>query len=832
MFIKNILLKKIKCFNIIDNNAVKKNSYCILIKKYYSHQRNSSNNKGNNEKKNEKDNYSEGTIYKEKNKIEKKEKDNSNLKEDANNMKNNYNDTINIYDKKKPNFIINFVLNLFVEKHNKENKIQYINEFKNELNKYLRSSDSNISCSKNQITFTNIFAILYLCYKEKIFDLEFLSKLSEKFDELFKSKNEKEILNSDNINYFIMFFYYFSYLNVKNITLNNKIKDFIINNEVDPLIIYKYLESLSLINDENNNITPVVQIFVETFYDYNNYLLLKILQFLHNLNYIDRDIFFLLTKKLNKNIYNENGNLYELCMLSRIYALYKKENITFFNYLYEDLMINITKYEDNFQNDENYYVNELENNEKKKFENGNEKRNIEKIDKILSNNDSNILNDEENHKEVADSYIHEIENMNRDNYFFFKNSLYNDGLNFYPFFISSKTTNKECFKTKQKLNINFTNNENKSKDDNAHISKWNKMFFYEEYKMKDIKNEKFVNCEDNKSEDEIIEVNSKFLKENLYYEFSYEKLVEIFVNISNQLDNLKIDINKKDVVIISNYDKMIQYKKKLLFIENYYIGHIFHIIDSMLSLNIHHNCAYFDKLKKKILNLIKNNESYIIDNFDSNEIKSLLIFLAHINKYYKESFIYCITHRMVDLYINGLCKPETLSIFFYNLLSFTKKKIVKKNRFNHTIRNTIYNSYFWLNDNKNITKEDNNISTLEKKEISNIYNNIKVKNHTLLQLLSIYICKNVYFISLPTLASLLRSLSYLSFNNFNFYNVFIPLFLKHIENLKNVDILNITQAYNKQKIKNKYFYYLLSKQYQNNYSNKLKNSEPKIKLIG
>lgn len=409
----------------------------------------------------------------------------------------------------------------------------------------------------------------------------------------------------------------------------------------------------------------------------------------------------------------------------------------------------------------------------------------------------------------TNSYIDEIKNIDRTNYFMFKNSLYNDGINFYSFFVNSKTENREKYKKETNMNISFTipikndNNFEKSKTDENNT--WHDIFDNDvKHKNKDINNKPFINIKNEDiNDDKIVKMCNEYLKENILYEFNHIQLVNIFKNISEifNKDIIKIDninISEDIDIYTNNYNdenKIIHYKKKLLFIENYYIGHIFFIVDSLLSLNVHHaNKKDFTNLENKVFNLIKNNENYIITNFDSNEIKSVLIFLSQTNKIYKESFIYCLTHRIADLYINNLCTAKILAIYLHNLLHFTKHKISKKNRFNHTIRNVIYNTYPWLNSNKN----SHNIQTTNSinSEITNIYNNIKVKNYSLLQLLSIYICKNVYFMSLSTLTSILRSFSYFSFNDVNFYNVFIPLFMKHMDNLANVDILNITQVAN------------------------------------
>ncbi|KOB87399.1 hypothetical protein PFDG_03616 [Plasmodium falciparum Dd2] len=230
------------------------------------------------------------------------------------------------------------------------------------------------------------------------------------------------------------------------------------------------------------------------------------------------------------------------------------------------------------------------------------------------------------------------------------------------------------------------------------MSQWDKLFFYEDYKTKDIKNEPFINMHKNKNGnnnnnnnknknidnkenlhiDKYINMYNDFIRENLYYEFNYQKMIDVFKNICIHLDNTKtaIYINKKDNMLSCNNNKICRYRKKLLFIHNYYIGHILYIIDSMLSLNMHHNSSHSNKLQHHVLNLINNNETYITDNFDSKQTQS------------------------------------------------------------------------------------------------------------------------------------------------------------HIKYLKNVDILNITQAYNRQKINNKYFYYLLSKQYQNANSKDNKKSSVEVKLIG
>ncbi|GAW82869.1 ATP-dependent Clp protease proteolytic subunit [Plasmodium gonderi] len=805
-------------------------------------------------------------------------------------------------EKSAPNMLTNLVITILKESSSelseKEKKMA-IDKYKEIACEYLqRGGYLNSRDKKNDIKFVDIFATLYLCYREKIFDLDFLTKVNEAFEILLKNRNEKEILNDVTINYWMIMFYYFSFLNMKNMTMCNKIRDFIMNNEVKPLVIYKYLECLSLLSVSNdrkckqdtfNHIITIIQIFYENFYNFNNYLVLHILYFLHNLNFANKDIFLFLTKKINKNVYNENANRFELCMLARIYALYKIENITFINYVCEDLIRSLTKYEDDFQNyalDENFDSqgdqNKLEDPELEMQISGRTASGTDATGRTASgtdtigrtasgtdatgkteknmeirttDDDTNICEQRGDSKWKRDHpsqndgvYTLEIENINRQNYAIFKHNLYNDGLSFYSFFANCKTTNRKRFMEKENsLNMIFVKTENKEKsceNVNTSVSEWHKLFVYDEHKEKDIKNEQFVELEDTEKkkknddddDDQIIDKYNKFLKENLHYEFDHNELIELFKNASEHMDNTKIDFIISNVERASDiYDERVnEYKKKLLFIENYYIGHIFHIVDSLLSLKVHHNYANFKKLENKILNLVKNNENYIIDNFDSNEIKSLIIFLSHANRHYKEAFIYCLTHRMVDLYMNNLCKSNVLSIFLYNLLNFTKKKVVKKNKFNHTIRNVLYDSYSWLNDNKYEFQKSVDISTHNSKqtEKSNTHCVIKAKNHTLLQLLSMHVCKNVYFMSLSTLASILRSISYLSFREANFFNVFIPLFMKHIADLKNVDILNITQAYNKQKIQNKYFYYLLGKQYQSNNVGEKKNSSPKITLIG
>ncbi|SOV19157.1 conserved Plasmodium protein, unknown function [Plasmodium gaboni] len=766
--------------------------------------------------------------------------------ENCDNIKSSFfNDILKKHDKKNPHVIPNFIIDYFNEASSTDKKKIYINEYKKVLLEYIqyKKEVSKDGCNNDQIKFVDIFSMLYFCYMERIYDLDFLTELSKQFDNIYKSKDTKDLLNNENIKYFMMMFYYFSFLKVENRTLDNILRNFIINNEeVEPIIIYKYFECLSLLSDihDNNKIFPIIEIFIENFYNFNNYFLLNILQFLYEINFFDKNIFSLLTRKINKNVYEQNANLFEVCMLSRIYALYKNENITFNNYLLDDLMQTITRHEDNFQNDA---LHEEEDNEHDKK--GDTQKKISNMKQIDNNNEDDIeQNDNANsinvnsHNDINDNdiihnlYINEIENINRDNYMLFKNSIYNDGLNFYSFFLNSKSTNKNIFKNKENIFIEINNDKTKSTPKTLYMSQWDKLFFYEDYKTKDIKNEPFVNIHNNNKEnihiDKYINMYNNFIRENLYYQFNYQKMIEVFENICSHLDNTKIEIYiiKKDNILLFNNNKICRYRKKLLFIDNYYIGHIFYIIDSMLSLNMHHNSSDFNKLQNKVLNLIKNNETYIIQNFDSKEIKSVLIFLAQTDRCYKESFIYSITHRIIDLYINKLCDAKTLSIYLYNLLAFTKQTVVKKNRFNHTIRNVVYNSYLWLNNNKHLSNEQDQ----NKKNI--FYNNIKVKNYTLLQILSIYVCKNVYFISLPILTSLLRSFSYLSFNDINFYNVFIPLFMKHITYLKNVDILNITQAYNRQKIKNKYFYYLLSKQYQNANSKDTKKSNVQVKLIG
>ncbi|SPJ12745.1 conserved Plasmodium protein, unknown function [Plasmodium sp. DRC-Itaito] len=813
----------------------------------------------------------------------------ANTKENCDNIKNPYfNDILKKHDKKNPHVIPNFIIDFFSERSIDNKKKIHINKYKKVLLEYIqyKIEFSKDGSNKHHINFVDIFSMLYFCYMERIYDLDILTELSKQFDNIYKSKNTKDLLNNININYLMMMFYYFSFLKVKNGTLDNILRDFIINNEdVEPILIYKYFECLSLLSEvhDNNKIVPIIEIFIENFYNFNNYILLNILQFLYKMNFFDKNIFSLLTRKINKNVYEQNANLFEVCMLSRIYALYKNENITFNNYLLDDLMQSITRHEDNFQNDVLYEVVDKDHDKKVDTENdssnikqlndnnnnnnnnnyNNNNDNIEQYDNpdsinINSNNDNieqydnphsinvNSNNDIHNNNETNDNgihnlYIQEIENINRDNYTLFKNILYNDGLNFYSFFLNSKSTNKNLLKNKENIHIEINNDKKKSTPKILYMSQWDKLFFYDDYKTKDIKNEPFINLHNNKNcknnninnkenihIDKYINMYNDFIRENLYYEFNYKKMIDVFKNICTHLDNTKIEIyiNKKHNILSYNNNQICRYRKKLLFIDNYYIGHIFYIIDSMLSLNMHHNSSNFNKLQNKVLNLIKNNETYIIENFDSKEIKSVLIFLVLTDRYYKESFIYSITHRIIDLYINNLCDAKTLSIYLYNLLAFTKQAVVKKNRFNHTIRNVLYNSYLWLNNNKNLSNQQD-----QNKKII-FYNNIKVTNYTLLQILSIYVCKNVYFISLPILASLLRSFSYLSFNDINFYNVFIPLFLKHITYLTNVDILNITQAYNRQKIKNKYFYYLLSKQYQNANSKDTKKSSVEIKLIG
>ncbi|ETB58364.1 hypothetical protein YYC_03978 [Plasmodium yoelii 17X] len=783
--------------------------------------------------------------------------DKTNLIEEEKKKKKN-SEFINIHENQEKEYFPNMVLKILSDKNGEEEKKRLINEYKKCISKYfeIENEINNLSHKKkkkNELEFGDIFVTLYLCYVEKIYDLDFLTNLSNIFDILYKfEKNvndrhqlnkQDHIINKDNIKYFSIIFYYFSFLNIKNDILYMNIRNYIINNQVEPIIIYKYLESLSFIknlydhNKTYEHISPIVEIIIEEFDNFNNYFLLNILHFLHTLNFIDKNVFSFLSKKLNKNIYHQNANYYDLCMLSRAYALYKNYNITFNKYLCNDIIANITKYEDQFQNENTTIGENIISSSKQNIDDHSEKINNSKD--LLKKNIDNENNNETN------AYIDEIKNIDRTNYFMFKNSLYNDGINFYSFFLNSKTENREKYKKETIMDINFTmsikndNNFEKSKyDDNYN---WNDIFNNDvRHKNKNINNKPFIDIKkENINDDKIVKMCNEYLKENILYEFSHIQLINIFKKMNEifnkditKIDNTNIS---EDINIYTNdyndENKIIHYKKKLLFIENYYIGHIFFIVDSLLSLNVHHtNKKDFINLENKVFNLIKNNEHYIITNFDSNEIKSVLIFLSQTNKIYKDSFIYCLTHRITDLYINNLCTAKILAIYLHNLLHFTKHKISKKNRFNHTIRNVIYNTYPWLNSNKNShnTQTTNSINS----EITNIYNNIKVKNYSLLQLLSIYICKNVYFMSLSTLTSILRSFSYLSFNDVNFYNVFIPLFMKHMDSLSNVDILNITQAYNKRKIQNKYFYYLLSKVYQSKSTEKTNNLNPPIKLIG
>ncbi|CAD2100054.1 conserved Plasmodium protein, unknown function [Plasmodium vinckei] len=767
----------------------------------------------------------------------------------------NFSEFINMRENKEKGYFPNMVLKILSDKNGEEEKKRLINEYKECISKYFEVENKiNLNQKKkkkNELQFGDIFASLYLCYVEKIYDLNFLTNLSNSFDILYKfeknvndrhqSSKQDHIINKDNINYFSMIFYYFSFLNIKNDILYINIRNYIINNEVEPIIIYKYLESLCFIkslydhNKTYEHISPIVEIIMEEFYNFNNYFLLNILHFLHTLNFIDKNVFSFLSKKLNKNIYRQNANYYDLCMLSRAYALYKNYNITFNKYLCNDIIANITKYEDRFQN-EDTTIGENITSSKQTINDNSEQTNNSK-DMIKKN----ISTDNNNETNV---YIDEIKNIDRTNYFMFKNSLYNDGINFYSFFVNSKTENREKYKKETIMDISFTpSNKSDNNFENPKVSDnytWNDLFNDDvEHKNKNINNEPFINIKnEDMNDDKIVSMHNEYLRENILYELSHTELVNIFKKMNEifNKDTIKIDNTNisEDIDIYTNNcdeNKIMEYKKKLLFIDNYYIGHIFYIVDSLLSLNVHHtNKKDFINLENKVFNLIKNNENYIITNFDSNEIKSVLIFLSQTNKIYKESFIYCLTHRIADLYINNLCTAKTLAIYLHHLLHFTKHKISKKNRFNHTIRNVIYNTYPWLNSNKSAhnVQTTNSINS----EITNIYNNIKVKNYSLLQLLSIYICKNVYFMSLSTLTSILRSFSYLSFNDVNFYNVFIPLFMKHMDNLTNVDILNITQAYNKRKIQNKYFYYLLSKVYQNKSTEKIKNLDPPIKLIG
>lgn len=720
-------------------------------------------------------------------------------------------------------------------------KKMLIDQYKRIVCERLEGVSQNNADKKDALNFADIFSTLYLCYVEKIFNLDFvtkvnaalevlLSRVGDKKDQIgHRDEREKDVLKDVTINHCMMMFHYLSSLNVKNVTLCNQVGDYIVSNEVPPLVIYHYLECLSLLADSTDRsgksslrdyVVPVVEIFLENFYNFNNYLVLRIVHFLHKLSFMDAELFLLLTRKINKNVYRENANRFELCLLARTYALYKRENITFNNYVCEDLLRNLIKYEDNFQNEEDgpvsSHVKNPDNNTPDDFSTPLQNQSVDAPDVI------------------------EIENVNRQNYPLFKHPLYNDGLNFYAFFVDAKTTNRDkCLERKNNLNLTFVNGNAYEKErqvGSAHMSEWHKLFLHDEYKEKDIKNEPFVKLEDTQKGDrQMVEAYNQSLSENLHFQFNHKKIAQLFEQVSKDMDNVEIDLVTDEEVPTQMDDEAVhQYKNKILYIENYYIGHIFHIVDSLLSLKAHHNCATFKKMENKILNSIKNNELYIIDNFDSDEIKSLLIFLSHTNRNYKEAFIYALTHRMVDLYINNLCQPSTLSTFFYFLLNFTKHRVVKKNRFNHTIRNVVYNSYSWLNDNKIVLNLTAGIdaTNAEEKENSDTRRVIKTKNYSLLQVLSMHICKNVYFMSLSTLASLLRSMSYLFFTDTNFFNVFIPLFMKHMSDLSNVDILNITQAYNKQKIQNKYFYYLLAKQYQSNRSEETKNADQKIKLIG
>ncbi|KJP88984.1 hypothetical protein AK88_01276 [Plasmodium fragile] len=746
----------------------------------------------------------------------------------------------------------------------KKKKKKLIDQYKQSVCERLEGRTQNSAYKKDSpLNFADIFATLYLCYAEKIFDLDFVTRVNGALEVLLsevggkkeqssyrghrdeRSEREKDGLNENTINHYMMMFHYLSSLNVKNVTLCNQVKDYIVSNEVPPLIIYHYLECLSLLADSTDRtgnsslrdyVVPVVEIFLENFYHFNNYLVLRILHFLHKLSFVDAELFLLLTRKINKNVYRENANRFELCLLARTYALYKKENITFNNYLCEDLLRSLTKYEDNFQSDEEGSASIPISSQVKGQDSHPDSSQVSSQDGSPPDDSSSMQRQHENPPDVL-----EIENVNRQNYPLFKHPLYNDGLNFYAFFVDAKTTNRDkCFERKNNFNLTFVNgnnaNEKEHQGTSAHMSEWHKLFLYNEYKDKDIQNEPFVKLEDKQNGDkQMVPAYNQYLAENLHFQFSHKKIAQLFEQVSECMDNVKVDFTPGAEASTEMHDEGIhQYRKKVLYVENYYIGHIFHIVDSLLSLKAHHNCATFKKIENKILNAIKNNELYIIDNFDSDEIKSVLIFLSHTNRNYKEAFIYGLTHRMVDLYINNLCQPNTLSTFFYFLLNFTKHRVVKKNRFNHTIRNVIYNSYSWLNDNKSVLNLTTGIDATnsEEKGNSDTRRVIKAKNYSLLQILSMHVCKNVYFMSLSTLASILRSMSYLFFTDANFFNVFIPLFMKHMTDLSNVDILNITQAYNKQKIQNKYFYYLLAKQYQRNRLEETKGADPKIKLVG
>ncbi|EUD66500.1 hypothetical protein C922_03134 [Plasmodium inui San Antonio 1] len=754
----------------------------------------------------------------------------------------------------------NLVLALLQEKFSLQSeKETLIDQYRQIVCERFEGGSQNSADKNDALNFSDIFATLYLCYVEKIFDLDFVTKVNSALEVLLSGvggkgdqmdqrgnrgyrgdrvEGEKDGLNEATINYCMMMFHYLSSLNVKNVTLCNQVRNYIVNNEVPPLVIYHYLECLSLLADSTDRsgkhslrdyVLPVVEIFLENFYNFNNYLLLRILHFLHKLNFMDAELFLLLTRKINKNVYLENANRFELCLLARTYALYKKENITFNNYLCEDLMRSLTKYEDNFQGDEGGPVSSQVGS----------KVSGEVGSQVGTTPEESSPLPQESELAIPPDVL-QIENVNRQNYTLFRHPLYNDGLNFYAFFVEAKTSNREkCFERKNNLNVTFVSgnaNEMDRQGTSAHMSEWHKLFLYNEYKEKDIRNEPFVKLDKTKKGDrKMVEAYNQSLAENLHFQFSHKKIAQLFEQVSERMDNVKVNFTvDAEGPTQMDEEAIHQYRKKILYVENYYIGHIFHLVDSLLSLKAHHNCATFKKMENKILNAIKNNELYIIDNFDSEEIKSLLIFLSHTNRNYKEAFIYGLTHRMVDLYINNLCHPSTLSTFFHFLLNFTKHRVVKKNRFNHTIRNVIYNSYSWLNDNKSFLNMTAGIDAKnwEEKENSNTRRAIKAKNYSLLQVLTIHVCKNVYFMSLSTLASLLRSMSYLSFPDPNFFNVFIPLFMKHMADLSNVDILNITQAYNKQKIQNKYFYYLLAKQYQGNRSEETKNVDQKIKLVG
>ncbi|CEM13688.1 unnamed protein product [Vitrella brassicaformis CCMP3155] len=221
----------------------------------------------------------------------------------------------------------------------------------------------------------------------------------------------------------------------------------------------------------------------------------------------------------------------------------------------------------------------------------------------------------------------------------------------------------------------------------------------------------------------------------------------------------------------------------------YDLGQIAIVMDAILLLRFHEWADYYRELRTVLAKRL--HEPQAVEQLDPLQLAAAMNFLST-NRLVAENedLVKAMTRRMFRLFHADLAKPFHLVFYLKGLVSWRQTPARAKNARGRTLRFFVSRKLPWL----------------EAKEEGERFN--------VLERLGEHICQRVHYFTLGELSSVLRSLAYLDFGDADFYRVFVPFIKERVGDLACVDVSNVMQAFNRQRLEDRHLFYLLGKQWQ------------------